>query len=70
MTKDFGISNDMRKTNNKDLFLIKVREALMCGKHFILFILFCIITVSYYSDTAEYNEKFVLSSGMHASSGL
>jgi hypothetical protein len=59
MTKDFGISNDMRKTNNKDLFLIKVREALMCGK-----------LVSYYSDTAEYNEKFVLSSGMHASSGL
>ena len=31
MTKDFGISSNMKKTKNKDLFLIKVREPLMLG---------------------------------------
>ena len=31
MTKDFGISSTMKKTKNKDLFLIKVREPLMSG---------------------------------------
>ncbi len=29
MTKDFGVREVMRKTKNKDLFLIKVRESLM-----------------------------------------